>query len=159
MPPKDWAIRGKIHKGGKYHNHRGGQPWDDVVGFFRRHNELYSKIADSEVRHQTYGTDDAELLLVAYGSSARMAQGAVDLARGQGLRVGLLRPVTLWPLPEKEIRELAQRTGKVLVVEDCEGQIVDDVRAAVQGQVPVHLLGIWGRHNPGQRSGLPPWAE
>ncbi len=71
------------------------------------------------------------------------------MARAQGLKVGLLRPITLWPFPHKAVQEAAWQVKKVLVVEDSNGELVEDVQFAIQGKTTVHLLGIWGRHLPG----------
>jgi 2-oxoglutarate ferredoxin oxidoreductase subunit alpha len=75
-----------------------------------------------------------------------MAKGAVDLAREEGLKVGLLRPITLWPFPTKVLRELSLQAHHILVVEHSSGLLVEDVECALQGKVPIHLLGIWGTH-------------
>ena len=119
-----------------------GGSFGDTVPLKDKH-EL---IMEEEPRHETYQTDDADLVIVAWGSSARFAKGAVDLAREAGLRVGLFRLITLWPFPDEALRETCMAAGKVLVVEDNNGQMVDDVRDSVRHQIPVHLLGIWGRH-------------
>ncbi len=112
------------------------------------HRKKYRRIADAETRWETYLAEDANFLIVAYGSSARMAKSAVDMARAEGLKVGLFRPITVWPFPAKELREAALAAGEVLVVEDGMGEMYDDVEAALQGRVPLHLLGAWGRHEP-----------
>jgi 2-oxoglutarate ferredoxin oxidoreductase subunit alpha len=89
--------------------------------------------------------EDCDLLLVAYGTSARIAKGALDAARDQGLRLGLLRPVSLWPFPYERIGELARRACRgVLVVEMSSGQMLEDVRLAVAGAVPVEFEGRMG---------------
>ena len=115
--------------------------------------EKYRKIADAETRYETYMADDANFLIAAYGSTARMAKSAVDLARAEGLKVGLFRPITVWPFPTKEIRAAGLAAGEILVVEDSIGDFHSDVESAMQGRVPVHLLGAWGRSvnpvNPG----------
>lgn len=145
VPAKPWALIGKGKKDGKRNVLIGG----DILLL----PEKYDKVIANEIRYDTYRTEDADLLIVAYGSSARFAKGAVDLARAEGRKVGLFRPITLWPFPEEALREAAIAAGKVLVVEDSIGELVDDVRDAVRHQLPVHLLGVWGRHIKGP-SGL-----
>jgi len=83
-------------------------------------------------------------MLVAYGTSARVCQKAVELAREQGIKVGLLRPITLFPYPSKQINKLAGRVRLFLTVEMSAGQMVEDVRLAVNGKVPVHYYGRMG---------------
>ncbi|WP_329903724.1 3-methyl-2-oxobutanoate dehydrogenase subunit VorB [Porphyromonas pogonae] len=109
-----------------------------------RFQEKYKKIEENEVRYETYMTDDADYILVAFGSSARICQKTVQLARENGLKVGLLRPITLWPFPTKPIAELAQRVKGFLTVELNAGQMVEDVRLAVNGKVPVEHYGRMG---------------
>jgi len=156
LPEKEWALKGKGEKGGRC-DHPAGAPRfpadrsKGLIDFYMHLLEKYQKIAESEVRYDTYLADDATLLVAAYGSSARMARGAVNMARAKGIKAGLFRPITLWPFPEESLRRAALATEKVLVVEDSPGEFVEDVRFVVQGQVPVHLLGLWARHN--QRGG------
>jgi 2-oxoglutarate ferredoxin oxidoreductase subunit alpha len=154
VPEKDWALKGIAAKGGRRDVITSGhRPMFELYGLgipdiFTHYQKKYAKIVESETRYGTYLNDDAQLLLVAYGSAARIAEGAVKLARADGLRVGLLRLITLWPFPKKALQELALQAGKVLVVEDSQGQLLEDVECTVQGKVPVHLLGIWARHDP-----------
>jgi 2-oxoglutarate ferredoxin oxidoreductase subunit alpha len=86
-------------------------------------------------------TNDAKLTIIAYGTAARIAKGAVKRARSEGLKVGLLRPITLWPFPEEAIRNLAKKTKLFLVFEMSTGQMIDDVRLAVEGKVPCEFYG------------------
>jgi 2-oxoglutarate ferredoxin oxidoreductase subunit alpha len=104
----------------------------------------YRLMAENETRSEHFHTEDAEYLLVAYGLAARIAQGAVEMARAQGIRAGLLRPVTLFPYPSAAIRSLADRVRGVLVVEMNAGQMIEDVRLAVEGRVPVRFYGRMG---------------
>ncbi len=97
-----------------------------------------------ETRCEEFQTADAEYLIVAYGLAARIAQGAVEMARAQGIRAGLLRPVTLFPYPTDAIRALADRVRGVLVVEMNAGQMIEDVRLALEGRVPVRFYGRTG---------------
>lgn len=109
----------------------------------------YASIEKDEPRWEEYLTEDADILLVAYGASSRASRSAVAEARKKGVRVGMLRPVTLWPFPEKRIRELSQKASSVLVVEMSMGQMVEDVRLAVECMLPVHFYGRTGGMVPG----------
>ena len=97
-----------------------------------------------EVRFETIGVEDAEVLIVAYGLTARIAQKAMEIAREGGLRVGLLRPITLYPFPSEAISSIAKRILSILVVELNAGQMVQDVRLAVNGRRPVYFKGRMG---------------
>jgi 2-oxoglutarate/2-oxoacid ferredoxin oxidoreductase subunit alpha len=101
-------------------------------------------IQKNEVRYESQYLDDAELLLVGFGTAARVAQTAVQRLRRQGLPVGLFRPISLWPFPEKEIARLADRVKALLVVEMNAGQMFHDVREAAGRRVPVHFHGRMG---------------
>lgn len=98
----------------------------------------------SEVRYEEIMTEDAEVLLVAFGLSARICQKTVDLAREKGIKVGLLRPITLYPYPYERIKELSEQMDFILTVEMNAGQMVEDVRLAVEGKIPVHFIGRMG---------------
>jgi 2-oxoglutarate ferredoxin oxidoreductase subunit alpha len=106
------------------------------------------RIRDAEVRYESLLVDDADVLVVAFGSAARIAKSAVREAREQGVRTGLLRPITLWPFPYAAVEQAARRATAVLVVEMNAGQMVDDVRLAVEGRVPVHFYGRPGGSVP-----------
>lgn len=101
-----------------------------------------------EVRWEEMNTDDADYLFVAYGLSARICQKAMDLAREKGIRIGLLRPITLFPYPYQRLVELAPRLKMVLTVELNSGQMVEDVRLGVAGKVPVEFYGRMGGMTP-----------
>lgn len=104
----------------------------------------YNEIREKEVRYEEFQCNDAEYLLVAYGTSARVCQKAVQLCREQGIKVGLLRPITLFPFPTKRICELAENIKGILSVEMSMGQMVEDVLLAVNGKVPVKHFGRMG---------------
>ncbi|HPF71801.1 MAG TPA: 3-methyl-2-oxobutanoate dehydrogenase subunit VorB [Candidatus Krumholzibacteria bacterium] len=104
----------------------------------------YKRIEADEVLFEEYRTDDAELVVVAYGVVSRIVYSTIDQARREGLKVGLLRPITLWPFPTAAIRGLAARVGAFLAVELSTGQMVEDVRLAVEGRAPVHFYGRCG---------------
>lgn len=110
----------------------------------RHMQEKYKRIEGQEVLFEEYFTEDADLLLVAYGIAARICKGAVGLLRGKGIKAGLLRPRTLWPFPERRLGQMSSSLGQMLVVEFSEGQMVRDVRCAVEGRCPVHFFGHSG---------------
>ena len=102
------------------------------------------EIAANETRWKEYHTEDADVLLVAFGTVGRICRSVVRAAREKGLSVGLLRPVTVWPFPNERIAELAQQVQGILTVEMNAGQMVDDVRLAVDGRCPVRFYGRMG---------------
>ncbi|MGL5730074.1 MAG: transketolase C-terminal domain-containing protein, partial [Bacteroidales bacterium] len=109
-----------------------------------RFQAKYKLIEENEVRYEEMNTEDAEYLFVAFGSSARICQKAIELARAEGIKVGILRPITLWPFPTKRLAELANQVKGMLTVEMNAGQMVEDVRLAVNGKVPVEHYGRMG---------------
>ncbi len=106
--------------------------------------EKYNTLQENEVRLEKIACDDAEYLFVAYGTSARICQKAIEIARDRGLKVGLLRPITLFPFPVKEIQDLLGQVKGILSVEMSTGQLVIDVRLAVEGKIPVEHYGRMG---------------
>lgn len=106
--------------------------------------EKYRKVREEEVRYQLISTDDADYILVAYGLAARICSRAVELARHRGIKAGLVRPITLFPYPYKILRDLAPKVRNILVVELNAGQMVEDVRLAVEGRTPVEFYGRLG---------------
>lgn len=106
--------------------------------------EKYRDIQEREVRYETMGTDDADYLIVAFGSAARISEKAVEMVRDEGVKVGLFRPITLWPFPTKELHNLAQGKKGVLVAEINAGQMIEDVRLSVNGTVDVRHFGRLG---------------
>lgn len=117
-------------------------------GVLEEHNkklqEKYARIRRLEVKYESMQTDDAELLLVSYGSMARLASEVVTRLRRKGIKAGLLRPITLWPFPYSPIRKLTDRVRFFFVVEMSEGQMLEDVKLAVEGAVPVYFYGRLG---------------
>lgn len=119
-----------------------------------RHNiklqAKYAEMQKNELRYEEIMTEDADYILVAYGISSRICLEVIDAAREQGIKVGMLRPITLWPFPAKRLNELADRCKGMLTVELSAGQMIDDVRIAVAGKVPVEHYGRMGgsMHSP-----------
>ncbi len=138
-----WATTGKR---GRKNNILTSLQLDPAV--MEAHNihlqEKYKEIREREVRFEKYLCDDAEYLIVAFGSAARIAQKAIEIMRQEGIRVGLLRPITLWPFPSKEIRNMAEQVKSIFCLEINAGQMVDDIRLAIEGRVPVKQYGRMG---------------
>ena len=147
LPAKDWAACGK--KGRSRTNVINSlflNP-EECDALNRRLTAKYAEIEQNEVRWDTAFCEDAEVLITAYGTPARIALTALELLREEGVKAGLFRPVTLWPFPEKALRNLADE-AHVKVILDVEmsstGQMLDDVRLAVEGRKPVRYLGRAG---------------
>ena len=104
----------------------------------------YQEIKDHEVRFEMIECEDADYVIVAFGSAARIAEKAIEIAREEGIKVGLFRPITLWPFPEKQLADLAKRVKGMLVTEINAGQMIEDVKLAVNGAVPVEHFGRLG---------------
>ncbi len=147
-----WAATGK--HGRKHHNVITSLEMDSTA--MEKNNlrlqETYKKISENEVRFQEYFTDDAEYLIVAFGSVARICLKAIEDAREEGMKIGLLRPITLWPFPTEEIKRLAGQVKGILAVELNAGQMIEDIRLAVDGKIPVCHFGRMGGivPNPGE---------
>jgi len=124
-------------------------------GVLEEHNiklqKKYSIIVKKESRAEEYRTKDAEIIICAYGSMARIARSAVDVLRDKGVKAGLLRPVTLWPFPEKNIEKHASRGAKFLVVEMSAGQMVEDVQRAAENKKSVGFYGRMGGGIPEEK--------
>ena len=106
--------------------------------------ERYEKIKAEEQRAEEFMTEDAEIVIVAFGASSRVARSAIKTAREEGIKVGMIRPITLWPFPEKAIEKTIPTAKKYLCVEMNMGQMVDDVRLVVNGRKPVEFFGRTG---------------
>ncbi len=104
----------------------------------------YDEISSREKRHDSYFADDAEIILAAYGTTARICKAVVDQAREEGIRAGLIRPVTLWPFPDAPYCKAANSAKAFLTVEMSTGQMIDDVRLAVNGKKPIYFYGRTG---------------
>jgi 2-oxoglutarate ferredoxin oxidoreductase subunit alpha len=106
--------------------------------------EKYAEAERTEVRYETKLMDDAEYVIVSFGSAARIGEKAVEIARNEGIKVGLFRPITLWPFPSKEIAQLAEGKKGILVSEINAGQMIQDVKLAINGKVKVEHFGRLG---------------
>ena len=139
-----WAATGKHGRG-----HRNVVTSLELESsIMEKNNEIlqdtYKLITANEVRYQEYFTDDCEYLIVAFGTVARIALKAIEEARAAGIKIGLLRPITLWPFPTQAISDLAARVKGILTVELNAGQMIEDVRLAVNGRIPVTHFGRMG---------------
>ncbi len=121
---------------------------DELEAHNRKLQEKYALIQEQEVRYEAFHLDDAKFVLMGYGIVSRMLRSAVEHLRKEGLKVGMLRPITLFPFPIKEIKELADRGAAFLVAEMSNGQMVQDVRLATEMKVPVYFYGRMGGNVP-----------
>jgi 2-oxoglutarate ferredoxin oxidoreductase subunit alpha len=140
LPIKDWILTGAKGRPSRSIKSLLLDPIDE-----EEHNwklmRKYEKIAKEELRWETYASDDAKILVVAFGTAARIAKGAIKRVRDQGLKVGLFRPVTLWPFPSKIIKELSKKVKYFIVFEMNMGQMLEDVKLALEGGGEVHFYG------------------
>ena len=113
--------------------------------------EKYAKIAENEVRVESYNCENADIIVSAHGTVARIIKNVIKLAEKEGIKVGLIRPITLWPFPEKEFQKYADVPKAFLTVELSAGQMVEDVRLAVNGKKPVFFYGRMGGMIPTQQ--------
>ena len=114
----------------------------------RERYERYELIKEKEAMAEEYMMDDADFMITAYGTTARIAKNAIAELREKGIKVGLVRPITLWPFPEKVYQKYQDKVSAILSVEMSMGQMVDDVKLAVSGKVPVHFFGRTGGNVP-----------
>lgn len=140
---KPWALTGAVKRSPNVIR----SLWLDDEGVPQNNDWLqttYDTIRQHETRYEEYLTADAEYLIVAYGSTARIAKGAICMAREQGIKVGLLRPITLWPFPYKILQTLSAQVKSMLVCEMSAGQMVEDVALAIGNTVPLYFYGELG---------------
>ncbi len=133
----EWAV--DIHKNGRAKNNVFSYKGDNLIADVVERAKRYGLIEQTEQRYEERNCEDADVILVAYGLSSRACLEAVNHAKEQGLKVGLFRPITLWPFPSKRLAELAGKTKAILTVEQSLGQLVQDVQLAVAGKCPVGL--------------------
>lgn len=159
LPEKYWAVRGRANQSDNIRrvvNAMQGliptpphPPYTGFLDLLKVLNEKYERMKESEVRYETFLIDDADLIIVAYGYTARVSKDSLKVARKEGLRVGMIRPLAVWPFPYQIITEMSSKGCRFLVVEDSLGQLVEDVKIGAQGKTDVHLLGALARHDPG----------
>jgi len=144
LPPKTWALTG--HGGRRAHNVINSLYLNpaELERTIKERFERYEIIKQKEQLHESLYIDDAELVVVSYGATSRIVNSAIKAAREKGLKVGSLRPITLWPYPEKALKVAARSAKAFLAVEMSMGQMVDDLRLAIDCSRPVHFFGHTG---------------
>lgn len=144
LPEKNWALSGHHNK--RKHNVVNSLYLSpaELERLIRERFARYEVVKQNEVRYEEFLTDDADYIIVAYGATSRIAKSAAKTARKQGIKAGVLRPITLWPFPEKAIAAASEKARAILTVEMSMGQMVDDVRLAAGGRCPVHFFGRTG---------------
>lgn len=143
IPPKPWALTGAKDRAPNVVSSFDLDPYR-FREILRALWAVYREIERNEVRWEEYATEDAELVLVAYGTMGRICRTVVRRARKEGLRVGLFRPISLWPFPYAPLRRLAERVPVLLTVELSAGQMWEDVRLAVEGRAKTPFYGELG---------------
>jgi len=147
IPEKPWAVKGTVETRKNLINSIYLEP-DALEEHIRKLEAKYIRASQVETRFETFEAADAEILLVGYGITSRVLRSAVEMARREGLKAGLFRPITLWPFPRQALAAAAKKVQKILVVELSNGQMVEDVRLAVDGKVPVEFYGRTGGNVP-----------
>jgi pyruvate/2-oxoacid:ferredoxin oxidoreductase alpha subunit len=147
QPEKPWAVKGTRETRKNLISSIYLTP-DQLEAHVRHLDAKYKTIEQNETMCETYMADDAEILLVGYGIVSRVLRSTVDMARAQGMKAGLFRPITLWPFPSKQLATAAERAACVMAVELSTGQMVEDVKLAVNGKVPVEFYGRVGGNVP-----------
>ncbi len=143
-PEKPWATTGtKCERPHNIVNSLFLQP-DELEQFNFARYERYAKIEQEEVMFEEYLMDDAEICIAAFGIAARVAKNAITVARAQGIKVGLIRPITLWPFPNAPFKKAAEHVKQIISVELSMGQMIEDVRLACECKVPVTLCNRTG---------------
>ena len=144
---KPWAVKGTAETRKNLISSIQLEP-DTLEKHVRHLESKYKECEAKEARYETYRAEDAEILMVGYGIISRVLRSTVDHARQQGLRVGLFRPITVWPYPSAALAKAAAKCRSVMVVELSTGQMVEDVRLALNGKVPVEFFSRVGGNVP-----------
>jgi 2-oxoglutarate ferredoxin oxidoreductase subunit alpha len=145
LPAKDWASTGTIDSGGR--RRVINSLFLDPTELEQHVLKIYQKYAEmekNEVRYEVYNCDDADIIMVAYGTTSRIVRTAIEQCERQGIRAGLIRPISLYPFPYQVFESFIDRAKAFLSVEMSMGQMIDDVKLAVSGRKPVHFYGRTG---------------
>ncbi len=151
LPAKPWATDGARGRGPNLINSLYLEP-EKLEEHNHRLFEKYRQMQEQETMAENYHTDDAEVVVAAYGSTARIAKAAVDMARKEGIKAGLFRPVTLYPFPTEEINQACAKAKQVLAVEMSMGQMIEDVKLSLNCRLPVSFYGRVGGMVPSTRA-------
>jgi 2-oxoglutarate ferredoxin oxidoreductase subunit alpha len=144
LAPKDWATTGCKGRGPNIVNSLYLNP-NELESLNDRLQKKYREMTEKEIRYAEYGTDrDYDLLICAYGTVARVGLTALEELEEKGVRIGLFRPISLQPFPYEQLRERALKAKHVLVTELSAGQMIEDVKLALRGEVPIHFHGRTG---------------
>ncbi|MDD3752015.1 MAG: 3-methyl-2-oxobutanoate dehydrogenase subunit beta, partial [Tissierellia bacterium] len=144
LPPKDWATTGT-----------GGKRKPVIVNsLYLQAEELqennknlekkYKVMEENEVRYEAFGLEDAEVVCVAYGTTSRIVKTAIKQAQAKGIKVGMIRPITLWPYPYDIYKQIGPNAKGILGVEMSLGQLTDDIKIGIAGRLPVYFNGTQG---------------
>ncbi len=143
IDPKSFSLPTWALRGGSGDNRRIVKSYDLAPLKMEKWNfrleEKYNLITANEIRYEKLNTDGADIILTAYGTSARICETAMNLGRREGLKIGFIRPITVWPFPTQVFRDLAKKVKKFLVVEMSLGQYVEDVQLSINGKAEIHL--------------------
>jgi len=147
QPEKDWAVKGNAETRKNLITSIFLEP-DALEAHIRKLEAKYTLAQELESRSETYLSEDADILLIGFGIVSRILRSTVDQLRAQGIKAGLFRPITLWPFPSRELRDAAEHVKSVMAVELSTGMMVDDVKLALNGSVPVEFYGRAGGNVP-----------
>jgi 2-oxoglutarate ferredoxin oxidoreductase subunit alpha len=140
LPEKEWALKGRGEGPSRY---MASLILDAME--MERHNwklvRKFNEIEKNEIRYEEYMVDDADIIVIAYGTTARIAKGAIKRVRKDGVRAGMIRPITLWPFPKKILNDLADRVRQFVVFEMSTGQMLEDVQIALAGKADITFHG------------------
>ncbi|MFR8643655.1 MAG: 3-methyl-2-oxobutanoate dehydrogenase subunit VorB, partial [Monoglobus pectinilyticus] len=150
LPEKTWATTGTGMKRKKNIVNSLYLTPEELENLCIEREKRYNTIRETESLYEEINTEDADLIIVAYGTIARIAMSAVEEARNNGLKVGLIRPITLWPFPAKVFEKRAETAKSFLCVEMSMGQMIEDVKLSVNGKKPVYFYGRTGGMVPQQ---------
>lgn len=147
LPEKPWAVKGNAETRQNFVSSIHMTP-DLMEAHIRHLEDKYKQCESAEIRWESYRAEDAEVLLVGYGIVSRVLRSTVNLARQNGVKAGLFRPISLWPFPSQALTEAARSAKQVMVVELSTGQMVEDVKLALNGSKPVEFYGRVGGNAP-----------
>lgn len=144
LSPKDWATTGTKETRKPHAIYTLALDTEELEKHNLKLHEKYQRIKKTEARYESYNLEDAEIVICAYGTTARIAKSAIALLAEEGIKAGLIRPITVWPYPQEAFSEISDKTKAVLTVEMSCGQMIDDVKIALNGRLPVEFYGRTG---------------